>query len=361
MNQPASSIGILLLALVAPCLLVGCDSSRRQGPPGGDDAAGAAGPSTSTLVGRVKIEGSSTVQPISDAIREAFLEIHPHVDVSVGGKGTGNGFKAFYQQEADICDASRPIKPGEYAKCRQAGVGFLELPIAYDGLTIVVNPENDWVESLSVDQLKQIFVGEDAARRWSDIDPDWPDEKINLFAPGTGSGTYDYFHEVMAKPDGRQLRGDMSLNEDDNVLVQGVAGNKYSIGFFGVAYFIENQAVLKAVPVVNPETGQAVPPTTENIATNRYAPLSRPLFIYVNTESLARPEVQTFVQFFLDHVVEFCAAGKVDYVQLPPQAFARTIELFEQQQAGTHFVNAAGESREGSFSELFSEPNLLQL
>ncbi len=300
------------------------------------------------------------MQPISNAIREAFIEVHPGVSVTVGGEGTGNGFEEFEKQATDISDASRPIKPGELADCKAAGVNFIELPVAYDGLTIVVNPENDWVKSLTIDQLKKIFVGDDAAKTWKDVDASWPDEQINIFAPGTGSGTYDYFHEVTAKKDKKKLRGDMNLNEDDNVLVQGVAGNKYSIGFFGVAYYTENADVLKAVPIVNPKTNEAVSPTTENIASNNYAPFSRPLFIYVNAESLNRAEVQTFVQFYFDNVSQMCAEGKVDYVQLPTDAFERSNEIFDTIALGTHFVDADGNSREGAFSELFTAENLVK-
>jgi phosphate transport system substrate-binding protein len=280
------------------------------------------------------------------------------VNVTVGGEGTGNGFKEFAGKSTDISDASRPIKPGEWDACKKAGVEFVELPIAYDGLTIVVHPENDWVKSLTVAQLKKIFVGENAAKTWKDVDGGWPDEEIKIFAPGTGSGTYDYFHEVTAKKDKKELRGDMNLNEDDNILVQGVAGNKYSIGFFGVAYYAQNADILKAVPIVDPETDEAVLPTTENIASNKYAPFSRPLFIYVNTESLNRAEVQTFVQFFLDNVSELCATGKVDYVQLPEDLFERTNENFDSIAPGTHFVDADGNSRSGPFSKLFKAENL---
>lgn len=344
------------VAWVGTLALIGCERAPRPAAPG--DGSGGQ-PPASSLVGQIKINGSSTVQPISNAVREAFLKAHPGVDIAIGGDGTGNGFKAFYEKLTDISDASRPIKPGEFARCQQAGVEFLELPIAYDGLTIVVNRKNDWVDSLSVEQLQKIFVGPDAAKTWQDVDPSWPAEKIKVFAPGTGSGTYDYFYEVVAKPEDRQLRGDMNLNEDDNVLVQGVAGNPYSIGFFGVAYYAENQDLLRAVPVVNPQTGEAVSPTPENIANNHYAPFSRPLFLYVNTASLNRAEVQTFVQFYLDNVSKFCAEGKVDYVQLPDSVFDRTWTLFEEQIAGTHFVNAQGESREGAFLELFDDEFLI--
>jgi phosphate transport system substrate-binding protein len=356
---------ILLVGFVVSLSIVtGCDSSAPTSvPTAGDASAGsslpaAATPTESTLVGDININGSSTVQPISNAIREAFIKVHPGVNVTVGGEGTGNGFKEFAHKSTDISDASRPIKPGELAACKEGGVEFVELPVAYDGLTIVVHPENDWAKSLTVDQLKKIFVGEDAAKTWKDVDPSWPDDAIKIFAPGTGSGTYDYFHEVVAKKDKKELRGDMNLNEDDNILVQGVAGNKYSIGFFGVAYYAQNADILKAIPIVNPKTGDAVLPTTENIATNKYAPFSRPLFIYVNTESLNRAEVQTFVQFFLDNVSGFCESGKVDYVQLPEDVFGRTNENFDSVAPGTHFVDADGNSRSGPFSELFKAENL---
>ena len=184
----------------------------------------------------------------------------------MGGDGTGSGFRGLYEKKADIGDASRPVKPGEFEKCKEAGVDFVEVPVAYDGLTICVNPQNDWVDELTVDQLKTMFVGDDAATTWKDVDASWPDEPIDFYSPGTGSGTYDYFHEVTAKKDKKELRGDMSLNENDNILVNGVAGNKYAIGYFGVAYYEQNKDKLKAVKIVNPEDSKAYLPTMENIA-----------------------------------------------------------------------------------------------
>lgn len=354
-----SSPVFLIGALVSLALVSGCDSTANSGKAptkGGGEPVASSSEDESTLVGDIKINGSSTVQPISNAIREAFIKVHPGVNVVVGGEGTGNGFKDFAHKSIDISDASRPIKPGEWEKVNAAGIEFVELPVAYDGLTIVVNPENTWVKSLSIDQLKKIFVGDSPAKNWKDVDPSWPDEEIKIFAPGTGSGTYDYFQEVTAKDS--SLRGDMNLNEDDNILVQGVAGNKNSIGFFGVAYYAQNAKILKAVPIVNPELDQPFLPTTENIATNKYAPFSRPLFIYVNANSLNRAEVQTFVEFYLDHVSTFCAEGKVDYVQLPDDVFERTRENFDAIAVGTHFVDAQGQSRHGSFAELFNAENL---
>ncbi|MEM6980499.1 MAG: PstS family phosphate ABC transporter substrate-binding protein [Planctomycetota bacterium] len=350
----SSVLGSVLLILIA---VVGCDSKAI--PEGADPAAPAISTGeASSLVGQIRIDGSSTVQPISNAIRETFIVAHPGVSVDVGGNGTGNGFKSFADKGTDISDASRPIKPGEAEKCEAASISFVELPVAYDGLTIVVNPENDWVTELTVDQLKQMFVGDNAAQKWSDIDASWPNETINIFAPGTGSGTYDYFHEVLAKKDDKELREDMNLNEDDNILVQGVAGNKYSIGFFGVAYFVENQDKLRAVPVVNPKDQTAYMPTTDNIASNKYAPFSRPLFIYVNTESLNRAEVETFVTYYLDNVSD--AAEKVGYVRLPDSIISTAMANLESLRMGTHFVDAQGESRSGPLAEIFVPDNLTQ-
>jgi len=337
--------------------LGGCDSSPSSNASSNPAPNREAPVAQSNLVGNIKIDGSSTVQPISNAIRETFIEKHPEVSINVGGNGTGNGFASFYEKATDISDASRPIKPGEFEKCVENGVQFIELPVAYDGLTIVVNPANDWVEQLTVDQLKQMFVGEEAVNKWSDVDPSWPDQEIKIFAPGTGSGTYDYFHEVLAKKEQRELRGDMNLNEDDNILVQGVAGNKYSIGFFGVAYFEENKDKLRAVPVVNPEDGTAYMPTADNIAENSYAPFSRPLFIYVNTESLNRAEVQTFVDYFLTKAP--VASEAVGYVRLPESIMDKARSNVENMVVGTHFVTEDGESRSGPLEKLFVKENLV--
>lgn len=348
LQSPAIAVGVL----VSLALLIGCDSSPK---PETAEKTGNLAPE-STLVGDIKINGSSTVQPISDAIRESFIQLHPGVSITVRGDGTGTGFKDFYAKSTDISDASRPIKPGELEKVEAANIEFLELAVASDGLTVVVNPENDWVKELSVEQLKKIFIGESAAKKWSDVDPTWPKQDIKIFSPGTGSGTYDYFKEVVAGEDSA-MRGDMNLNEDDNVLVQGVAGNKFSIGFFGVAYYAQNAEILKAVPIINPDENKAYLPSTENIASGKYAPFSRPLFIYVSTESLNRAEMQTFVEYYLENVSTLCAEGKVDYVQLPEDKFTRTMEIFDAGKTGTHFVHD-GESRKGSFAEIYVDQNL---
>ncbi|TWU05060.1 PstS family phosphate ABC transporter substrate-binding protein [Stieleria varia] len=324
--------------------------------PAGSDSAGSGTAEVSNMSGTIKINGSSTVAPISDAVREKFIKQYPNVTVNVDGAGTGNGFKDFQKKATDISDASRPIKPGELDACRENGVQFIEIPVAYDGLTIVVHPDNDWVKTMTIEQLKKIFVAGSEAKKWSDVDAAWPAEEINIFAPGTGSGTYDYFREVVADGEGESLRNDMNLNEDDNILVQGVAGNKYSIGFFGVAYYEESKDKLKAVEIVNPEDGTAYLPTTENIASNKYAPFSRPLFIYVSTASLPRAEVATFVDFYLENVSELCE--KVGYVRLPEEIIAKGRENLDNEAIGTHFVDAEGNKRSGPLAANFKAENL---
>jgi phosphate transport system substrate-binding protein len=310
----------------------------------------------STLKGKISIDGSSTVQPISNAIQEQFKKPFPNVTVTVAGDGTGNGFKRFAAQEADIAAASRPIKAKEADACRTAGVSFIEIPVAYDGLTFAIHPENTWAETLTVDQLKKIFGADSPATKWSDLDPKWPGEPLNIFSPGTGSGTYDYTREVLAGEG--KLREDMSLNEDDNFLVAGVAGNKYAIGFFGVAYFNQNKDKLKAAKIVNPTTSEAVLPTVENIASNKYAPFSRPLFIYINSESLSRVEVQSFVDFYLNNAAQ--TSEKVGYVRLPEGLAKVARDNFDNEALGTHFVDQEGNGRSGSLTEIFVKDNLVQ-
>ena len=362
------AFSLVILATISVAGMTGCKSESKStdsgtASSGTDSSTDAASGSqsvapASNITGTIKINGSSTVLPISNAVAEEFGKLYPEVTVSVDGAGTGNGFKEFQDKVTDISDASRPIKSSEFDKCKANGVSFIELPIAYDGLTIVIHPENDWATKLTVDQLRTIFVGDDAPKKWNEVDDSWPDEAINFFAPGTGSGTYDYFHEVVVGKSDAELRNDMQLNEDDNILVQGVAGNKYSIGFFGVAYYEESKDKLKAVKIVNPKDGNSYLPTSENIASGRYAPFSRPLFIYVSTASLPRAEVMTFVNYYLENVPELCE--RVDYVRLPEELMARSRENLENEVTGTHYVDAEGESRSGAVSEIFVKENLTQ-
>lgn len=308
------------------------------------------------LQGEVVIDGSSTVYPISEATASEFSKDYPAVKVTVAVSGTGGGFKRFTQGETDISDASRPIKHKEFDQCREANISFIELPVAYDGLTIVVNPKNDFVEELTVDELKKIFVAEGAAQKWSDVNPAWPDKQIKIYAPGTDSGTFDYFKEVVSKT--TSMRSDMSVNEDDNVLVTGVAGETNAIGFFGAAYFFENRDKLKAVKIVNPDLGKAIAPTRETIENGTYAPFGRPLFIYVNTASTKRPEIKKFVNFFLDNAGRL--ADSVGYVALPTELYDTARQHFEERLNGTHFLTESGEKRSGSLVSNYTPANLIE-
>ena len=346
----------LLSGLVAVGLAVGCGRTENEPEaavaPGSPEAA--VTPNVE-LQGKVEIDGSSTVYPISEAAASEFQERFPNVNVVVGVSGTGGGFERFTKGQIDISDASRPIRPAEFQAAKDSGVKFVELPVAYDGLTLVVHPENDWVDKLTLEEIRKIFTEQGRAETWADVRQGWPDEEVKVFAPGTASGTFDYFKEVVAGEEGA-LRSDMSTSEDDNVLVTGVSGSPGAIGFFGVAYYEENQDKLKAVPVVNPETGEAVLPTPEAIESGEYAPFSRPLFIYVNAKSLGRPEVKQFVSFYLNNASDL--APRVGYVALPQSLSERSSQHARRRITGTHYVTAEGEQRNGPVTEVYQEENL---
>lgn len=308
------------------------------------------------LTGKVIIDGSSTVAPISIKVADDFINSYPNVKIPVGVSGTGGGFKRFVKGDTDISDASRPIKSSELKQCRENQVTFFELPVAYDGLTIVVSKDNDWCEQLTVDELKKIFKSELAAKIWSDINPQWPNEEIKIFAPGTDSGTFDYFKEVVSK-DGA-IRADMSVSEDDHQLVKGVANNANAIGFFGAAYYFTNTDKLKAVKIVNPKTEKPVAPSVETIASGEYAPFSRPLFIYVNAESAKRPEVKVFVNYYLSNAGEL--ASSAGYVSLPDDVYKQVKTNMRRRATGTHFLTNGGEKRIGSLVDVYNKENLIK-
>jgi phosphate transport system substrate-binding protein len=300
------------------------------------------------LRGSVRIDGSSTVYPITEAVAEEFGAEHRKVRVTVGISGTGGGFKRFTIGETNISDASRPIKKKELDKAVENGVEFIEIPVAYDGLTIVVNKENDFVDSLTVDELKKIFLDGSKVETWQDVRPEWPAVPVKLYAPGTDSGTFDYFKEVVAGKKG-SIRADMSVSEDDNVLVRGVAGSKGAIGFFGCAYYFENTDKLRAVPI-NAGKG-AVLPNKDTIESGEYAPFSRPLFIYVNAEAADRPEVNAFVEFYLENGPEL--AEEVGYVRLPSEIIALTQRNYRARKTGTQFLDESGEKIHGPLTEVY--------
>ncbi len=306
------------------------------------------------LAGKVEIDGSSTVAPISIAVADSFAKKCPKVSVPVLISGTGGGFKRFVIGEIDISDASRPIKKAELESARANAIKFHELPIAYDGLTIAVHRDNKWCNQLTVEQIKKIFRADSAAKRWKDVEPSWPDRDIKIFAPGTDSGTFDYFKEVVAS-DGA-IREDISVSEDDNQLVVGIAETADAIGFFGVAYYMENRDKLKAVSIVSPATGKPVAPTPEAIESGEYAPFSRPLFIYVNAKSFRRPEVRVLVEHYLENAAEL--SKSVGYVPLPAEVYERAKQLLKNRKTGTCYIDAAGKTVSGKLTDVYKAENL---
>ncbi len=258
----------------------------------------------------IEIDGSSTVYPISEAVAVEFQKTRGDIRLTIGRSGTGGGMKRFIAGEIDICDASRHIKDVEKKACEDHNVEYAQLSVAFDGIAVVVNKENDWCDNLTVAQLNQIWRSENPAKLWNQINPDWPAEEINLYGPGTDSGTFDYFTKVINGNEGA-CRTDFTPSEDDNVLVTGVAQDKKSLGFFGFAYYTENQDKLKLVGIQDGEA-EPVKPSTETVRSNAYKPLSRPLFIYVRKTCYERPEGKIFVDFFLKNTGAM--AEKVGYV-----------------------------------------------
>ncbi|MBL6449676.1 PstS family phosphate ABC transporter substrate-binding protein [Fulvivirga sp. 29W222] len=282
--------------------------------------------SENQIEGEVKIDGSSTVYPITEAVAEEFRAEQPDIQVTVGVSGTGGGFKKFCRGEIDINDASRPIKDKEKTACSGENIDFVELTVAYDGLAVVINPENDWVDHFTVEELKKIWepAAQGAITKWSQIRPEWPDEEFSLYGPGVASGTYDYFTEAIVGESGAS-RGDYTASEDDNVLVQGIAGDKNAIGFFGLAYFEENQDKLKLIAVKH--EGEPVLPSLETVKSGEYAPLSRPIFIYINRGAADRPAVKAFVDFYLEVAPEL--VQDVGYIPLPNEEYQKEKSEFE--------------------------------
>ncbi len=272
----------------------------------------------------VKVDGSSTVFPITEAVAEEFqIEKKGKIMVTVGISGTGGGFKKFCRGETDISDASREIKQKEIDLCNKNGIDYIELPIAYDGLAVTVNRKNNWVDYITVDELKKLW--EPGAQRkiakWNQIRKEWPDKEIHLFGPGTDSGTFDYFTKVINGQEGAS-RGDFTASEDDNVLVQGISTDHSALGYFGLAYYAYNKDKLKIVPVDDKNDGNGkgpIIPSLETVNNGTYQPLSRPIFIYVSKRSLAKPEVAEFVEFYLTNAGEL--SEEVGYISLPEKAY----------------------------------------
>ncbi|MGZ3749282.1 MAG: PstS family phosphate ABC transporter substrate-binding protein [Pseudobdellovibrionaceae bacterium] len=296
----------------------------------------------------IKVDGSSTVFPITEAMAEEFQAAQKNkVRVTVGISGTGGGFKKFCRGETDIQDASRPIQSSELATCKQAGIRFLELPIAYDATVVVVNPKNDWLKEAKVEDLKKMWEPEAQAKvtKWKQINPAWPNENLKLFGAGSDSGTFDYFTEAIVGK-ARSSRGDYTASEDDNTLVTGVANDKYALGYVPLAYYMENKTKLKAVAIIggdkSPAKNKAVLPSKETVENGTYFPLSRPIFIYVNEASLKKPEVQEFAKFYLKNADRI--VPQVKYVVLPKKAYEVGLEHLDKKKLGSVF---AGHSEVG--------------
>jgi len=288
----------------------------------------------------VKIDGSSTVYPITEAVAEEFQKAKKNqIKVTVGISGTGGGFKKFCRNETDISGASRPILKKEMDDCKAAGVEYFELPVAFDALTVVINPKNSFIKQLTIGEMKKMWepAAQGKVTKWNQVNPAWPDAPMKLFGPGADSGTFDYFTEAVVGKS-KSSRGDFTASEDDNVLVQGVSRDANGLGYFGFAYYVENKDKLKAVPIVN-EKGKPVLPSFDAVIAGTYTPLARPIFIYVNAKSLAKPEVKEFVQYYMTHGAKL--AKEVKYVPLPDHAYKTAWEHVTAGKKGTVFGGVA--------------------
>ena len=303
-------VSLGLVGVLSAGILVGCGSSNQGG-------------NTSDLKGTVIIDGSSTVFPISEGVAEEFGKQNQGVNVTVGTSGSGGGFEKFLKGEIDIADASRGIKDEEIAEAEKAGIKYKEIEVAYDGITVVVNPQNTWAKDITTDELKKIWEPNSTVKMWSDVRPEWPKEEIKLYGPGSESGTFEYFTEEITGKAGA-IRTDYTGSEDDNVLVTGVAGDKNAMGFFGYSYYYENKDKLAAVSV------NGVAPTQETIQNKTYAPLSRPLYIYVSEKALLeKPEVKAYVEFYLGEVGKEIVS-QVGYVALPDSEYANKLKEVQE-------------------------------
>ncbi|WP_228728269.1 PstS family phosphate ABC transporter substrate-binding protein [Brevibacillus composti] len=323
-------LGSLMLVMsIAGAVLAGCGTNNAAPAPAANGSNGsstgseakAPADNASNLSGTIKVDGSSTVFPITEAAAEEFQIANAGVQVTVGVSGTGGGFKKFAAGETDISNASRPIKDSEAAAAKEKGIEFVEIPVAYDGISVVVNKENSFVDKLTVDELKKIWEPDSKVKTWKDVRADWPAEEIKLYGPGTDSGTFEYFTEAVVG-EAKKSRPDYTASEDDNVLVQGIAGDKNSLGYFGFAYYEENADKLKLVPIDSGD-GNAVLPSFDTIKDGTYKPLARPIYIYANKASLQRAEVKEFVKFYLENAPELVKS--VFYVPMTEDSYKESL------------------------------------
>ncbi|MBY6035485.1 PstS family phosphate ABC transporter substrate-binding protein [Fictibacillus nanhaiensis] len=309
---------VYLLAVMSLILVfaAACGNKSEEGAAGGGD-----------LSGKIKIDGSSTVFPIMEAVSEEFQAANPDVQAPVGVSGSGGGFEKFIRGELDLANASRPIKDEEKTAATEKGIEFTEFELAKDGLSVVVSKENDFIDHLTVEELQKMWLEEGKVKTWKDIRPEWPAKKIEFFSPGTDSGTYDYWNEAIL--DEKPMRRDAQLSEDDNVLVQGVTGSENAIGFFGYAYYQANKDKVKAVPI---DGGNGpVEPNAETIESGEYAPLSRPLYTYVNNKSVKENEaVYEYLKFTLENAGELASSDTIGYVSLPKEKYEEQLKKLDE-------------------------------
>lgn len=330
----------LVAPLVALAIGIGSCGDNNQASNNSSPADGGATPATNTaagsnLSGKVQVDGSSTVYPISEAMAEEFQKANPGVRVTVASSGTGGGFKKFCAGETDISNASRPIKPEEVELCKKGNIEYIELPIAYDGLSVVVNPQNNFASCLKVDELKRMWepAAQGKVSQWNQINPKFPAQKIGLYGPGTDSGTYDYFTQAVVGKEG-ESRGDFTASEDDNTLVQGVSADPGGIAFFGYAYYENNKEKLKLVGIDNGKG--CVQPSPQTIGDGTYQPLARPEFIYVKKTAATRPEVKAFVDFNYAPANQKLVS-EVGYVPLPSDLLTDVQARFSSGKVGSVF------------------------
>lgn len=321
---------LFIIPLVVACL--SCNQNTDKKVEGGNGEA--------NLEGTVQIDGSSTVYPITEAVAEEFNIEYPKVKPTIGVSGTGGGFKKFIRNDIDITNASRPIKPSEDSEAKANNVEYIELPIAYDGLAVVVNPENTWVDKLTVKELKKIWepAAQGKITKWNQIRPEWPDQEIHLFGAGTQSGTFDYFTEAIVG-ESKASRGDYTASEDDNVLVQGISTDKNALGFFGLEYYAANKEKLKLIPIDDEDDSNgkgAIAPTVESVKDGTYQPLSRPLFIYINKKSLEKPEVNKFATYYVENAPTLVSES--GYVPLSKETYEVISKRLENKVTGSELL-----------------------
>ena len=295
------------------------------------------------LAQTVKIDGSSTVFPITEAVAEEFQKsMKGKTKVTVGISGTGGGFKKFCRGETDISNASRPILKSEMQDCAKNGIQYMEMPVAYDALTVVVNPKNNFLSSITIEDLKKMWepAAQGKVTRWNQVNASWPDQPMKLFGAGADSGTFDYFTEAVTGKS-KSSRGDFTASEDDNVLVQGISRDPNALGFFGYSYYAENKDKLKALPI-SWKGSKPVAPSLETVVNGTYQPLSRPIFVYINAKAAQKPEVKQFVEYFNKHAEKL--TKEVKYVPLPQKAYVDNLDVLAKNRLGTKF---GGENKVG--------------